>query len=71
MGYLHVSICMKSKYKKVGLQGVLSNFLSVFDKSFENIIWLKLIMGLLKTLRNVDIAGVCDNVKSLSQTQRN
>ena len=62
---------MKSKYKKVGLQGVLSNFLSVFDKSFENIIWLKLIMGLLKTLRNVDIAGVCDNVKSLSQTQRN
>ena len=62
---------MKSKYKKVGLQGVLSNFLSVFDKSCENIIWLKLIMGLLKTLRNVDIAGVCDNVKSLSQTQRN
>ena len=49
-GYLHASICRKTKNKKGRASGgvlvfyrkELCNFLSVLDKSHENIIWLKL-----------------------------
>ena len=54
-GYLHVSICRKTKNKKGRASGgilgyyrkELNNFLSVL----ENNIWFKLSKGLLKTLR--------------------
>ena len=79
VGYLHVSIWRKTKNKKGRESGVilvyyrkeLSNFLSVLDKSHENIIWLKLSTRLFKTPMNVYIAGVYNSPKNSSYTKRN
>ena len=78
-GNLHVSICRKTKNKKGWTSGgilfyyrkELSNSLSVLDKSHENIIWLKLSKGLLKTPMNVYIAGVYNSLKNSSYTKHN
>ena len=68
--YLHVSICWKTRNKKGRASGgilvrkELSNFLSIFDKSHENIIWLKLSKGLLKAPMNVYIGNVYNTRKT-------
>ena len=61
-----MSICRKTKNKKGRASGgilvyykkELSNFLSVLDKSHENIIRRKLSKALLKTPMNAYIGGV-------------
>ena len=73
-GYLHVSICRKTKNKKgrvsegiqVYYRKELCNFLSVLEKSHKNIIWLKLSKGLLKTPMNVYITSVYNSPKNSS-----
>ena len=82
MGYVHVSICRRTKNKRGWASGSipiydrkeLSNVLSVFDKSHENIIWLKLSMRLLKAQMNIYIAGVHNvhnSLKNSSYTKHN
>ena len=79
VGFLHVSIYSKTKNKNGRASGgildyyrkELSDFLSVLDKSYENIIWLKLSKGLIKTPMNVCIAGVYNSPKNSSYTKHN
>ena len=73
-GYLHVSICRKTKNKKgrvsegiqVYYRKELCNFLGVLEKSHKNIIWLKLSKGLLKTPMNVYITSEFNSPKNSS-----
>ena len=71
---MHLKECQEEKDSEI--RGILfyyrkelSNFLSIFDKPHENIIWLKLSMELFKTLMNVYIAVVYSSTKNSSYTK--
>ena len=78
-GYLCDYIFRKHKKKKgrpsggvmVYYKKELKNFISVYDKSAENILWLKIRKGMVSQSQEVYIAGVYNSPKNSNYAKRN
>ena len=78
-GYLYENVYRKNKKRKGRTSGgivvyykkELKNNLTFFEKSFENILWVKIAKGYLHTDREVYLAAVYNSPKHSNYTKEN